>query len=69
MTVYIVIDCSATGNTFAPMVFDSLDRAAAWIFTNCPDATMNLAKSKYPYYRYISSSNTYHVHAKEVNAC
>lgn len=68
MTVYVVVGCSTSGNAFAPMVFDSLDRASSWIFMDDPDATMDLAKSKYPYYRYVGKF-TYHVHAREVNAC
>lgn len=63
MNVYVVVDQGG-----GLKVFDSLDRASSWIFTDDPDATMDLANSKYPYYRYVGNF-TYHVHAREVNAC
>lgn len=68
MIMYTVVSISPNGTVFAPRVFDSLDRASSWIFMDDPDATMDLAQSKYPYYRYVGNF-TYHVHAREVNAC
>lgn len=61
MTVFVVVGCSPSGNTFAPKVFDSLRSASEWIWSQETDAVLQHSKSKHLYHRFVGD-NTYHVH-------
>ena len=57
MNLYIV-----TRDNHKPMVYSSLQFAAADIWVDDPEARLDVTVSKYGYWKYISNNAEYYVH-------